>query len=365
MSTALVEGLIELRTSLRRRRSADRRMRARRQRGAIAVTSAEELASNPQAIDEPQSPGAATVADGRIERVPLARLDLRYEELRLGHPSREARVRAQLERGVYVPVVATDRAEAGRLVLVDGFKRVRAAKALGALDVLVQILGFDALSAVAAIIVSNSQPGGLTAIEEARIVAELYRRHGLRQEDVATRLGRDKSWVSRRLQLLEGLHADVLRDVRAGLVAPATAREVARLPRANQALTACAIREHHLTSREAARLVDVLKATPGDVAAVLSDPRAHLPAVKKEPDARPDDPRLGKPGNRLRGALSRLESAANHARTLLREHPMTTLPSRDCAILGKAGSRAFSAARRARKLMADVLPSKTQASDAR
>jgi ParB-like chromosome segregation protein Spo0J len=304
------------------------------------------------------------MADGRIERLTVAGIDLRYESLRLGHPSRQARVRLHVERGVYLPVVASDGVEPGLMVLIDGFKRVRAAKALDQRDVLVQVVGLEAVAAVAAILASNSGPGGLTAIEEALIVAELLR-NGLNQTDIGTRLDRHKSWVCRRVRLLEGLHAEVLKDVRVGLVTPAVAREVARLPRGNQPPTAHAIHEHRLTSREAGRLVDVLKASPGETAAVLADPRAHIASTKGEKELRRDDARLGKAGNRLRFQLLRLESAATEAGIVLRECPVGLLPLKEGAIVGKAAATAFRAVQRARKLMAAVLPAtKTGANDA-
>lgn len=321
------------------------------------MTSADENALSPVPPDAPRS-GVALAADGRIERLAVAEIDLRYESLRLGHPSRQARVRLDVERGVYLPVVASDQVEAGPIVLIDGFKRVRAAKAIGHRDVLVQLVGLERIAALATILASNAGPGGLTAIEESLIVAELLR-NGLSQTEIGSRLDRHKSWVCRRVQLLEGLHAEVLKDVRVGLVSPAAAREVVRLPRGNQPPAARAIREHRLTSREAGRLVDVLKAAPDETSTVLADPRAHIAPTEGDRELRRDDARLGKAGNRLRFQLLRLESAATQAGIVLRECPVTTLPSKEGRVLGKAAATAFGAVRHVRQLMAGVLPATT------
>ena len=62
----------------------------------------------------------------------------------------------------------------------------------------------------------------------------LYRDDGLRQPEIARRLGRHKSWVCRRLMLVEALDPAVQADVRLGLLAPRAAAPDARLPRGNQ-----------------------------------------------------------------------------------------------------------------------------------
>ena len=66
----------------------------------------------------------------------------------------------------------------------------------------------------------------------------LYRDDRLTQPQIAQLLGRDKSWVCRRLVLAEGLADGVEASVRLGLLSATAARDVARLPRGNQ--EACA-----------------------------------------------------------------------------------------------------------------------------
>ncbi len=71
-------------------------------------------------------------------------------------------------------------------------------------------------------------------LEEAWIVAALVREDGLSQSEVAELLGRHKSWVCRRLALLEKLCPEVRQDLEVGLLNPTAAREIARLPAGNQ-----------------------------------------------------------------------------------------------------------------------------------
>jgi hypothetical protein len=147
-----------------------------------------------------------------------------------------------------------------------------------------------------------------------------------------------------------------LEDIRVGLVTPAVAREVARLPRGNQPAVARAVHEHRLTSRETGRLVDVVKVTPAEErSAVLADPRAHMPA-DDESDLRRCDPRLGSAGNRLRFQLLRMESAANQICTAGRERPVKTLARVEQEVLAVLAAGAVHAVSRAQALLLALLP---------
>src|SRR5205823_5805338 len=75
---------------------------------------------------------------------------------------------------------------------------------------------------------------GRSAIEDAWLLARL-RWHGLSLDELARRLCRSKSWVSRRLALLDELAASVHGAVRAGTVPPhAAMKHLVPLARANR-----------------------------------------------------------------------------------------------------------------------------------
>ena len=156
------------------------------------------------------------------------------------------------------------------LEVVDGFKRLRAAQQLGWRMLRVRELEVDSIGAKAALMVLN-QGHGLTDLEEAWLVRALYRADRLAQPQIARLLVRDKSWVSRRLLLAEGLDETVTADVRLGLLGSGAATSVARLPRGNQrALTDLAMKQG-LTRHQVERLVTDLLARPaGERAAVLA-----------------------------------------------------------------------------------------------
>ncbi len=104
----------------------------------------------------------------------------------------------------------------------------------------------------------SNRSTGLSDVEQAWVIRSLYRTEGLKQAQIASLVGHDKSWVCRRLMLAEGLASEVEAWLRLGLLSTSAARELLRLPRGNQAEAAQAVIQRGLTSRQAARLVDEL-----------------------------------------------------------------------------------------------------------
>jgi len=167
----------------------------------------------------------------------------------------------------------------GAIEIVDGFKRLRAARDLGWVLLRVRILSVDVVEAKAAIGILN-HGRGLSELEEAWLVRSLYREDALTQPQIGRLLGRHKSWVSRRLLLAEGLDEAVQADVRLGLVAARTAEAVARVPRVNQRPAAEAVMKRGLTHHQTTRLVaEVLARPAAEREAALSDALARVPEI--------------------------------------------------------------------------------------
>jgi len=72
---------------------------------------------------------------------------------------------------------------------------------------------------------------------------------------VAQLVRRHKSWVSRRLLLVEGLDDAVQADVRLGLLSPRSAVAIAALPRGNQHQASVLVGKRGLTTRQTETLV--------------------------------------------------------------------------------------------------------------
>lgn len=226
--------------------------------------------------------------------LPVTSLDERYSKLRIVQPGAERAVRESVRRlGQLMPIVVCERDDA--FAIVDGFKRVAAARALGLATLRTRVMPLSEPAAIAAIVSLNRSGRGLTDLEEALVVRALCRDQGLEQVQVAELLGRHKSWVCRRLALAERLADTVACDVRAGLVTTSVAREVARLPRGNQPDVAAAIRREGLGSHDAARLVTLFAKTSGAAQQryLIEHPREALEANGPRTPFVSHDPRLG------------------------------------------------------------------------
>jgi ParB-like chromosome segregation protein Spo0J len=202
-----------------------------------------------------------TASEATERRVVLAALGEKHAGLRLLVDEPLRQMRQSLERrGQLTALTVYATADTG-LEIVDGFKRLRAARELGWSELRVREIGTDAIEAAAAIAILN-EAHGLTELEEGWLCRLLHREYGLPQHEVGRWLGRHKSWVCRRLLLVEGLEEDVQVQVRLGLLAPRAASEIARLPRGNQRAASEVVTRRGLTAAQTARLVQTALGFP-------------------------------------------------------------------------------------------------------
>jgi ParB-like chromosome segregation protein Spo0J len=242
-----------------------------------------------------------------VRPLPLEQIDERLHRYRLAQPKLETSMARSLERyGQVSPIVIC--VQEDECVLIDGFKRLRAARTLkGMTNLQARRMEVDEQGAKAAIYNLNRLGQRPLELEESWIVYALVREDGLSQVEAAQLLGRHKSWVNRRLAMLERLCEAAREELRLGLLTPAMARQLTRLPRGNQAQALTTAREASLTSRELSGVVDLLLAssTQEQTSFVLSDPRRAL----RQADDRfvhHWDPRLSVAGNRIAKRLALL-----------------------------------------------------------
>lgn len=185
--------------------------------------------------------------------VPLTELGDRLAALRLFDATALASMRWSLStHGQLSPLFAFKGGEG--LEVYDGFKRLRAARGLGLRELRTVVMEVDIVEAT--VHMRELHAGrGLTALEEAWIVRSLHREHHLSQGAIATRLRCHKSWVCRRLMLVEALDTSVQADVRLGLLTPRAAVLVSALPRGNQSVASGAVIRRGLTVRQTAAFV--------------------------------------------------------------------------------------------------------------
>ena len=207
-----------------------------------------------------------------IEEISVSEVGEKYGALRIVSPRADtAMVKSLRKYGQISPVVCVK--GEGRYELIDGFKRLRACRRLDKTTLRATGMEVNARVCKAAMIQLNQSGRSINEMEEALVVQSLHREDGLTQTEIGVLLGRDKSWVSRRISLIERLSEEVQEDLRLGLISVITGRELSKLPRGNQKEAADAILKRRYSTREAAKLVGYLLSRPGwEYSAILASP---------------------------------------------------------------------------------------------
>jgi ParB-like chromosome segregation protein Spo0J len=257
-----------------------------------------------------------------------------YGRYRLHVPELERGMMRSLESyGQLSPIVVV--MHEGRWEMLDGFKRLGAARKLPSMDrLLARQIEADERSAKAAIYGLNRAGGRTREIEEAWIVHALVREDGLTQVEVAELLGRHKSWVCRRLALIEKLGHDARAELQVGLLTPTAARQLVRLPAGNQVDILELVRREGLSTNELTGIVNLWLQCPARVQQqyILEHPREAL-AQEKGVDLLSHDPRLSSAGNRIFEQLGTLLRQLGRMEVWLAHHGRSGVTPEDRRIL--------------------------------
>jgi ParB-like chromosome segregation protein Spo0J len=277
---------------------------------------------------------------GQVGPVRLDDLGDQFRRYRLRLPQAVEAMAQSLRRwGQCAPIVATVRQE--RPQILDGFTRWEAAQQVRGMTALsVRLVELDDRHAKAAIYGLNQTGRRPHELEEAWIVQALVREDGLSQLEAAELLGRHKSWVCRRLALLEKLCAEVRQDLEVGLLSATAAREIARLPAGNQSEVLDVTRREALSSDELGGVVRLLleAVTAEQKMFVLAKPREAL-GQSRATEARGWDPRLSARGNRLSKQLAALLDRLAGVENFLECRGWTALVASDRLVLGPVFAR--------------------------
>lgn len=251
-----------------------------------------------------------TSAEQAATSRPIGTIGRELERARCRQPARIERMKQSLAmHGQLMPLVTTARAEG--VELVDGFKRLAAAEALGWPAVSIVVRPLDEMGQWAAMLLLNRGPVSMTTLEEALVLRELCKT-GLTQTEVAALCTRHKTWVSRRVGLVDRLHPELIEAMKLGLLHPGSARRLLSLPPGNQLEISAAVQSAGLGPRDTELLVALWHRTkePKARRTLLSEPRASLRRHHPETRRSPLDPRLSPAGQRLCRSLHRFETAA-------------------------------------------------------
>ena len=257
----------------------------------------------------------------QMRDVALDSLGERLSVLRLCGPDATQAMRRSLEQYGQLTTITMFR-DGTTLEIVDGFKRVRAARELGLHTLSGCVFEIDSVEAklrLRALQLSH----GLTELEEGWLVRSLHRDDGLPLPAIALQLQRHKSWVWRRLMLVEALLPDLQTDVRLGLLAPRAAVAVSRLPRGNQKAAAAVVMQRGMTVPQTELLVAAAITQPDDHRAAWLVQRLHesaplLPGPRPQRRARSELQWLSTD-------IAKVHELAVRLTTRLYDRPLSTL----------------------------------------
>ena len=213
----------------------------------------------------------APIADTRerVERVPLDRIRPCSFQPRKHFSAETLRELADSikEQGIVQPLIVRERG--GFYELIAGERRWRASQLLGLAEVPVIVRQADDRAVLELALIENLQRENLNPIEEAHGYAQLIEQFALKQEEVATKVGKSRAVVANALRLLKLIPAiqDAIRD---GLLSVGHAKVILGLEsEKQQKLAAERIQKDGLNVRQTEVLVARLQAggtgakTPG------------------------------------------------------------------------------------------------------
>ncbi len=219
-----------------------------------------------------------------ISEVDFHLLDLRYSHTRIKNKKVLHKMQNSINTyGQIVPALAIR--EKDRVVLIDGYLRYGALKACGRDCIKVQLVEREPDSLINLLATSDDRQ--MEAVEQAGLIQELHNRFSYSFSEIASRLGKDKGWVKRRLDLVESLPEEVLGAVMNGTVSSwAASRVLAPLSRANEQdcldLTRKIIADP-LSTRELVCLYDHYKKSGRTIRdRIIADPQLFTRTVKEQ-----------------------------------------------------------------------------------
>ena len=131
------------------------------------------------------------------------------------------------EQGIVQPLIVRERD--GQFELIAGERRWRASQLLGLAEVPVIVRQADDRAVLELALIENLQRENLNPIEEAHGYSQLIEQFQLKQEEVATKVGKSRAVVANALRLLK-LTSSIQEAIRDGLLSVGHAKVILGLP---------------------------------------------------------------------------------------------------------------------------------------
>lgn len=168
--------------------------------------------------------GAASGELSALPMLPLDKLDANPHQPRKHFDEEKLRELADSirEHGIIEPLIVED-AGNGRYTIVAGERRSRAARIAGLNHAPAIIRSYSDAKRMEVSLIENVQRADLNPVEEALAYRRLMELTGLSQDDVAVRVGKNRSTVANALRLLK-LSGPMLDALEAGAISPGHGR---------------------------------------------------------------------------------------------------------------------------------------------
>jgi ParB family transcriptional regulator, chromosome partitioning protein len=228
---------------------------------------------------DPQSENAS------VAEVPLADLRPNPEQPRREFKESTLRELADSirQKGVLQPVLA-EADIGGGYVIVAGERRVRAARLAGLQRIPVVIRQFTAQEKLEIALIENVQREDLSPIEEAQAYKRLMEMADLSQEQIAQKVGKDRSTIANTIRLLK-LPAEAQAALDRGAISPGHARALLTLVNvSDQQVLLRRIEDRGISVREAEEMANGLN--KGKKGAQSEGRTSSAPSRKTGPDIR-------------------------------------------------------------------------------
>jgi ParB family chromosome partitioning protein len=165
-------------------------------------------------------------AEGAVLRLPLEKLKANPNQPRKAFdPGELAELADSIrEHGIIQPIIAEDAGD-GSYFIVAGERRSRAAKMAGLSEVPVILRHYNEEKRMEIALIENIQRANLNPLEEAAAYKRLMDISGLSQDEVAAKVGKNRSTVANALRLLK-LPYNIQESIQEGDLSPGHARAI-------------------------------------------------------------------------------------------------------------------------------------------
>ena len=183
---------------------------------------------SPSPLDFAGGEGAALPKASTELRLPLEKLKTNPDQPRKHFDMEELKELADSirEHGIIEPIIVqTDDEEDKSWIIVAGERRCRAARLAGLTEIPVIIRSYSDEKRMEVSLIENLQRSDLNPVEEAAAYKRLMEFSGLSQDEVAARVGKNRSTVTNALRLLK-LPQPMQESLETGALSPGHARAI-------------------------------------------------------------------------------------------------------------------------------------------